>query len=596
MKRREAIAGLIIGSMIVLALMAVFAIQLTDNQSKSRSDIESRVHQNSVLAGALITSLFQSVQKQVPAQAKLYGAPKISNALMNHNAGRNSYLALLDARGAVIAHSRGFNGRARADLGLSATLKLLRGGRPWALGNILPYGKQGVINYGVALPTRSGQRYLLTGFPPAELAFILQGELKQIPGVKGSHNYLLDGKGAVITSTNPSRPPGYLFHTPAQLDVLHHPSGEVSGHYFDQVPLTNTSWRILLAAPDSGLFASVTGSRKWLPWLIFIAFGIVALATLVLARRALRDSDRLQETNTQLGEANSKLEGVNVQLADTNQALADSNHALEVTNSELENRAQELARSNAELDQFASIASHDLQEPLRKVRTFTERIADTEGERLSERGQDYLRRANASAERMQRLIEDLLKFSRVATQGRPFAPVDLATVTSEVLEDLDDSIQRAGAVVEVGPLPTISADAHQMRQLIQNLVSNAIKFRRDGVVPEVDISATEDGGFVKLVVRDNGIGFDSQYSRRIFRVFERLHGRGTYAGTGIGLALCRKIAERHGGTVVAESVAGEGSTFTVTLQSQRVAGVSDAASGDGREAEPTTEEEPYVAV
>jgi light-regulated signal transduction histidine kinase (bacteriophytochrome) len=351
--------------------------------------------------------------------------------------------------------------------------------------------------------------------------------------------------------------------------------------------LTNSTWRILLTAPNGPLYASVSGLRKWLPWLIFIAFGIVALITLVLARRALHDNDRVRETNDQLADANS-------QLATANQALADSNDQLEVSNSELEIRAQELARSNAELDQFASIASHDLQEPLRKVRTFTERITETESDRLSERGVDYLKRANASAERMQRLIEDLLKFSRVASQGRPFAPVDLGTVTTEVLEDLEDSIHRTGAVVNVGKLPTINADAHQMRQLIQNLVSNAIKFNREGVRPEVDIGAEQDKGFVRLYIRDNGIGFDPQYARRIFRVFERLHGRGTYAGTGIGLALCRKIAERHGGTVVAESTPGQGSTFIVTLQTQRSEAVSSVPPADGAGSEDATHEEPYV--
>ena len=164
----------------------------------------------------------------------------------------------------------------------------------------------------------------------------------------------------------------------------------------------------MLSAPNGPLFASVSGLRKWLPWIIFMAFGIVAVATLVLSRRALRDGERVRETNAQLAEANSKLGSVNGQLAEAN--------------STLQRRARELARSNAELEQFASIASHDLQEPLRKVRTFTERITETEQDRLSERGLDYLRRANASAERMQRLIEDLLKFSRVATQGRPFEP------------------------------------------------------------------------------------------------------------------------------------------------------------------------------
>jgi light-regulated signal transduction histidine kinase (bacteriophytochrome) len=249
-------------------------------------------------------------------------------------------------------------------------------------------------------------------------------------------------------------------------------------------------------------------------------------------------------------------------------------------------------RSNAELDQFASIASHDLQEPLRKVRTFTERISETEAANLSERGADYLRRANASAERMQILIEDLLRFSRVSSQARPFAPVDLGSVVSDVLDDLAEQIQRTGARIEVDPLPTMNADASQMHQLMQNLISNALKFRREDVTPVVRVAATLDGDWITLTVTDNGIGFEPQYARRIFRVFERLHGRGTYPGTGIGLALCRKIAERHGGTVIGESAGEGGAIFTVTMQTRRTEAVSDAppATAGGS----PSREEPYV--
>jgi light-regulated signal transduction histidine kinase (bacteriophytochrome) len=191
---------------------------------------------------------------------------------------------------------------------------------------------------------------------------------------------------------------------------------------------------------------------------------------------------------------------------------------------------------------------------------------------------------------MQTLIEDLLKFSRVATHGRAFAPVDLGEITRGVLQDLELHIARAGAVVRLGELPVLNADQLQLRQLMQNLVSNALKFRREGVTPEVGIDAVVFEDQVQITVRDNGIGFEPQYGQRIFRVFERLHGRGAYPGTGIGLALCRKIVERHGGRIVADGEPGAGATFTVTLPSnhpaQRVTARQDG-NHDARDREET---------
>lgn len=582
MKRREAVAALIAGMMVVLAVMVVFAIQLTDNQAGSTAGIKAQVHERSRLAGALIDSLFETSARSSAAQATAkYGTRTVSDRVLNHAVNNNRYLVLLDSSGAVLAHSKGFTSVARSHLASSATLRLLRSGRPWALGNLRPYPRGGVINFGLAVPTRYGTRYLLSGFVPSVLGPFLLGELRQIPGVKGAHNFVLDGNGEVLASTSVARPTGYVFHTPAQLSVLHHASGSANGRYFDQVPLPNTSWRILLTAPSGPLFANVSGLRKWLPWIIFAGFAIFAVIALLLARRTLRTGEQIAEANVGLERAQSQLREMNAEL--------------ERTNAELERRAMELQRSNADLDQFASIASHDLQEPLRKVRTFTERIRETEADGLSERGVEYLRRANASAERMQQLIEDLLRYSRVSTQGRPFASVDLGQVANDVVEDLDETVRQSGAVIRVGQLPTISADPTQMRQLLQNLISNGVKFRREGVTPEVGVSATLDEGWVKLVVSDNGIGFDPRYARRIFRIFERLHGRGGYLGTGIGLALCRKIAERHGGTVVAHSVVGEGSVFTVTLQTGRAEAVTGLPLGE-RDDEHAQSEEPYVAV
>ena len=250
----------------------------------------------------------------------------------------------------------------------------------------------------------------------------------------------------------------------------------------------------------------------------------------------------------------------------------------------LKQRAHELARSNEELEQFAYVASHDLQEPLRKVKAFGDRLKTKYGDRLKtkygealdDRGRDYIGRMQDAAERMQMLIGSLLTFSRVGTSGEPFTRVDLDDVVRDIVSDFEVSIREAGARVTTVDLPTIEADPLQMRQLLQNLIGNALKYRRKGVPPAVEISAKilpngapdREGIAAKecrIFVKDNGIGFEDQYMERIFGIFQRLHGRDEYDGTGIGLAIARKIVDRHGGSIAAESRSGEGSTFIVTL-------------------------------
>jgi signal transduction histidine kinase len=526
----------------VLAATTVFAIELSRTQASSKSAIKVEVHQRAALAGALIGSLLQSVQQQVPQDSKIYGSATVSDQTLNMPGQQSGYLAVLDSGGRVLASSTGFTAQVRAGLPISGALAMIRSGHPYGLGNLAPYGSAKLIDFGISFPTPYGPRILLTGIDLGALNSLLTGDLHNIPGVKGAHNYLVDGNDAVLATSNPAAAVGHLIPGAGAVQALRHASGDVQGHYFEQVAVANTTWRILLVAPDGPLFASVTGLHQLVPWLIFAAFAIVALAALALGRRVLAD---------QLRSVNKRLEAVNGELTEVNAKLG--------------RRAAELARSNEELDQFASIASHDLQEPLRKVRTFTEQLTLTEGEHLSENGRDYLLRANSAAERMQKLIEDLLRFSRVTTQGRPFSPVDLSEITEAVLVELDVLVEASAAVIHVGALPTVNADALQMRQLMQNLISNALKFHREGVAPEITIAADGTDDEVQLTVRDNGIGFEARYSLRIFRVFERLHGRSEYPGTGIGLALCRKIAERHGGSIVAEGRPGVGSTFTVTL-------------------------------
>lgn len=231
---------------------------------------------------------------------------------------------------------------------------------------------------------------------------------------------------------------------------------------------------------------------------------------------------------------------------------------------------EELERSNEELERFAYVASHDLQEPLRKVRVFAERVRDRCHEDIDERAEDYLQRMENAATRMQQLINDLLKFSRVETRGKPFKEVDLSDVAADVVSDLQLRIEELDGQVNIDYLPTIEADATQMRQLLQNLIANGLKFHRENVPPIIDVESTvetdQDGREVcRVRVSDNGIGMKEKYLDRIFTIFQRLHPRDEYGGTGLGLALCKKIVKRHGGNITAESEPGEGTTFIATL-------------------------------
>lgn len=237
---------------------------------------------------------------------------------------------------------------------------------------------------------------------------------------------------------------------------------------------------------------------------------------------------------------------------------------------ELEKYARRLERSNKDLEQFAFVASHDMQEPLRKVRAFGERLQVMMGDRLEEDERDYLNRIMNASVRMQAMIDGLLAYSRVSTHGRPFEPVDLNEVVAEVISDLELRIERSQAQVIVKALPQLQADPLQMRQLFLNLIGNALKFHRAEVAPVVKIwadpAARGPGGLQTVIhVRDNGIGFDAADSERIFRPFERLHSRSQYEGAGIGLAICQKIAERHGGSIHVDSAPGQGAHFSVVL-------------------------------
>lgn len=226
---------------------------------------------------------------------------------------------------------------------------------------------------------------------------------------------------------------------------------------------------------------------------------------------------------------------------------------------------QELARSNAELEQFAYVASHDLQEPLRMIASYTQLLERRYSDRLDDDAREFIAFAVDGVKRMQALINDLLTFSRVGTRGLPFEETDTGTLVDRVLRSLAPNIEESGALVERGELPVVMADGGQLSQVFQNLIVNALKFRRKEEGPYVRISAQRGSGEWVFSVADNGIGILPEYRDRIFVLFQRLHSRAEYPGTGIGLAICKKVVERHGGEIWFESEPGEGTTFHFSI-------------------------------
>ncbi len=231
-------------------------------------------------------------------------------------------------------------------------------------------------------------------------------------------------------------------------------------------------------------------------------------------------------------------------------------------------QAQELERSNAELEQFAYVASHDLQEPLRMVASYVRLLERRYKDKLDSDANDFIGFAVDGANRMHELINDLLAYSRVGTRGNAFEPTDCEAVLEQALANLRTAIEESGAAVSHDMLPTLEVDGSQLAQVFQNLIGNAIKFRSEDT-PRVHVSAEPNEGGFTFSVSDNGIGIDPKYTDRIFTIFQQLHDKSEYPGTGIGLAICRKIVERHGGRIWVESNPGDGATFRFAIPEAR---------------------------
>lgn len=567
--------------MLVVGVVAAFGYVMVDSQSKSREQAEVSFAAEARITAQLTSSLFSaSLSGSEAAAAKAFGQPTVDAAGVASMVKRSglAYAFIVASDGDVLAASPGTPPRAREGAASSAHVRAALSGRAW-LSGVLPgrAGEGKVIESAVPFETRFGRRVQVQGINAEVLFQFLRGYLAG-PGTSRTRvGYIVDQRDNLIASSNGAQKVGDpLNGTPGASEGGHSHVGGVD-RYFVSAPLDGADWRVVLSEPTSALYPPFAGSRGWMLFVVLGAFALAGFACLVLMRRALVSGARLAATNDQLADVNATLE----------QRVAERSAVAE-------ERASELARSNAELEQFASVASHDLQEPLRKIRMYSERLPRRLGVELSDDAASDLARLQNAAERMQRLIDDLLTFARVTSKTREFQLVDLSELTSEVVGDLEARVSELGAKIEVGDLPTVAADRAQLSQLLQNLVSNALKFHRPDVPPVVRIHGTvvdtQQARFngeapypahCIITVEDNGVGFEQKYAERVFSAFERLHSRSDYDGTGIGLSIARKIAWRHRGEITATSAPGEGSTFTVTLPAPPANG-ANTPQGDAR--------------
>jgi PAS domain S-box-containing protein len=352
--------------------------------------------------------------------------------------------------------------------------------------------------------------------------------------------------------------------------------------HYDVFPEISEEWKAIhqralageVLRAENDRFDRTDGSVQWLRWEVRPwcdasgdIGGIVIFTEDTTARKLAEDALRqaVGSLETQAEELYRIRDALKRSNDELEERVQERTAALAITNRALREYARKLERLNRDLEDFSFVATHDLQEPLRKIRTFGDRLQSRCAEALGDEGRDYLDRMIGSAGRMSDLIRSVRAYAGITAQGRPFQLTELSEVAGNAVKSLGPVIEEAGARVEVGELPTIEADAVQVRELFYNLLSNALKYRKDGEGLIVRIHGHTSGPTCCIYVEDNGIGFDETLAEKIFRPFQRLHPQRAYEGTGMGLAICRKIVELHCGTITARSTPGEGSTFIVSL-------------------------------
>lgn len=518
-----------LGAAFAIALLGGAAWLLADAQSNEREQLRERYANGSTIASALVDSLFFVAFRNTRIRAETQFSGEVSAAGIRAyaRAANNVYVAVLDGRGRTLAATA----RAPRQVDPALVRMASSGDRGYALGDVEQVGAEEVLPSVVRFDAAGETRFLATGAPLAVYRDFLGGTLQPLVRL-GGNAYVLDGRGrelGAVSASRPDRPPppdeALRQRAGRGSDGLYEAGG--TERYFASESVAGSAWNVAVTAPTAELYAPSSGVRRWLPWVVLGVLALALLAIGYLVRRALQAGARIAAVNRRLESSNA-----------------------------------ELQRSNAELEQFAYVASHDLSAPLRAVAGFSQLLASRYRGRLDEDADEFIGHMGAGVNRMQRIIDDLLAYSRVGRGDLRAEPVELDAVLEAVLDGLSADVSARDAVVTREPLGRACGEAGQLSQVLQNLMTNAMKFTAEGVRPEVHVSARRADGRVHVSVRDNGIGIDPDQAERIFKMFQRLHGEGDYEGTGIGLAIAQKIVERHGGRLRVEPAPTGGTVFT----------------------------------
>ena len=522
-------------AILVAALLGVLAYAIAHSQSTSRDDAQKRFQAQATVTASLTHALLGILESESSQQAAKTFSGQISAAQLDLMARKShdTYVIIMSGSGTVLATSAGApHGAISKSSQISVALTHAEHGKSW-FGDV-SRGSMGTSLLVEAVPfsTASGKRIAVIGAPLSVLSNFFSAYLKGALEAASSSGLIVDSTGHALGSSTAMKP-GQPVTANLQRALRNpgvQPVSEGGGRYVASAPIGTSTWRVIMTEPGSALYPPLIGSQRWILWLVFAAVALAGMLAVFLLARVLAGAERVS------------------------------------TQAEVIQRANDaLAKANAELDAFSYSVSHDLRAPLRAIDGFSRILIEEAMAELSEEHQRYLGLVRANTQKMGELIDDLLSLSRVGSHALARQTVDVNSLVAEVHASFTDEIADREVEITIGDLPEVQADRALLRQVFQNLMSNALKYSRDESPARVSVIAEHNGDEAVFTVRDNGVGFDMRYASKLFEVFQRLHRAEDYEGTGVGLAIVARIVSRHGGRIWAESSPGEGAAFHFTL-------------------------------